>query len=62
VFHRNLKKAHKQWSLCAFGEDFDLIRRVDWTIVELLAGGFDEIQRLKYVINFNNLQTSFLKR
>lgn len=23
------KKAHKQWSLCAFGEDFDLTSRAD---------------------------------
>jgi hypothetical protein len=29
-----LKKAHKQWSLCAFGEDCDLTSRVSWTNFE----------------------------
>ena len=48
------KKADKQWSLCAFGEDVDLTSRVTWN-VEPAARRFSENKGLEYSIKNNVL-------
>jgi hypothetical protein len=48
---KTLKKAHKQWSLCALCEDFDLIRRGGWTIVEPIYKEFTGNSAVTYILN-----------